>query len=84
MTQKQAWILAGVAAAVVAIGYLATKREINATVTAGEASITYQSDFGTAGAPNAIENSHEKMMRLIESSSLAIHTYDADPDNAQP
>lgn len=79
MTQKQAWILFGVAAAVVAVGYLATKREINATITTGEATITYQSnDRGAQAALTPREDSHQRMLDLIEESSIAIKTYDVD------
>lgn len=77
MTNKQAWIVVGVAAAVVALGYLATQREVHATIVAGDASITYHSDIGAAGAPTAQEDSHAKMLRLIEESDAAITAYDA-------
>lgn len=74
MSTRQAWILAGVAGAVLALGYLATKREVNATVTAGEATVTYLSagDGGAAAAPTAQENSHERMLRLIEQSQQVL------------
>jgi hypothetical protein len=79
MTERQAWILAGVAGAVLAIGWLATKRELDvrATVTAGEATVTYRSDAGAAAAPNPIDNSHQRMLQLIEQSNEAIDVYDA-------
>jgi hypothetical protein len=74
---RQAWILAGIAGAVLAVGYLATMREVNATVTAGEATVTYQSGIGAAGAPAPIEDSHQRMLELIEESNQALSTYDA-------
>jgi hypothetical protein len=49
MSNRQVWIVVGVSAAVLAFGYLATKREINATVTMEEASITYFSTGGGGG-----------------------------------
>lgn len=84
MSNRQVWIAVGVAAAVVAFGYLATKREVSATVIAGEASITYQTAVGAPAAPGPTEDSHARMMRLIEQSERAIADYDADPENAQP
>lgn len=85
MSQKQVWIAIGVAAAVLALGYLATKREISATITEGVATVTYNSnDGGGAAAPTAIVDSHDKMLQLIEQSSQRIREYDADPDNPQP
>jgi len=85
MTSKQVWIAVGVAGAALALGYLATKREISATITEGVATVTYNSmDGGGAGAPTATEDSHERMMRLIEESSTRIREYDADPENPQP
>lgn len=78
MTTKQACIVAGVAAAVLAVGYLATKREVHATITAGEAEITYNSmDGGAAAAPTATVDSHQRMMELIELSSDRIRAHDA-------
>lgn len=76
---RETIILVSVAAAVLAFGYLATKREldVHATVTAGEATITYRSDVGAQGAPNPIEDTHAKMTRLIQESSDAIDAYDA-------
>jgi hypothetical protein len=73
MTKNQVMIAVGVAAAVVAFGYLATKREVHATVEAGEASITYNvGGGGAAGAPSGQEDSHARMLRLIELSNEAI------------
>ena len=72
MTKKEVWILAGVAIGVVVVGYLATKREINATITAGDATVTYQTSVGAQGSVGASEDSHAKMLRLIEQSSQAI------------
>jgi hypothetical protein len=72
LSSRQAWIAVGVAAAVLAFGYLATQREVHATVTAGEASIEYRSSEGAAGAPTAQEDSHARMMRLIEESSAVL------------
>jgi hypothetical protein len=76
MTNRQAWIAVGVAGAVLAFGYLATQREIHATVVAGDASIVYKSDLGAAGAPNPQEDSHARMVRLIDESNAAITAYD--------
>lgn len=74
MGSRQVWILVGVAGAVLALGYLATKREVNATVTAGDATITYLStgDGGAAAAPTAQEDSHARMLRLIEQSQQVL------------
>ena len=79
MTTKQAWIAVGVAAAVLAFGYLASKREIDvhATVTEGQATITYLTGVGSAPAPSAQEDSHAKMLQLIDESNTAISNYDA-------
>jgi len=44
MTKKHAIIILGSLAAVGALAYLATLREVHATVTAGEAEITYRVD----------------------------------------
>ena len=78
MTKKQAYIAVGVAAAVLAFGYLATRREVNATVTAGDATITYLSigDSGATAPTGPTEDSHERMLRLIELSSAAIKKHD--------
>jgi hypothetical protein len=84
MSNRQVWILVGVAAATLAFGYLATQRQVNATVTAGEATIQYQAGIGATAAPTPQEDSHAKMLRLIEESDQAIATYDAaQPDSAE-
>lgn len=84
MTKQQVWIAVGVATGVVALGYLATKREVNATVTAGEASLTYRSGGGgNAGAPTAQVDSHARMLELIEESDAAIRSYDAQVDASE-
>jgi hypothetical protein len=44
MTKKHALIILGSLAAVGALVYLASMREVNATITAGDAEITYRSD----------------------------------------
>jgi len=49
MNNKQVWIVVGVAAAVLAFGYLSTMREVHATVTAEEPIITYYSTGGGGG-----------------------------------
>jgi hypothetical protein len=75
MTKKQVWIAVGVAGAVLAFGYLATKREINATITEGEASVTYNAGSGgAAAAPTAQDDSHQRMLQLIEQSNAALQT----------
>jgi hypothetical protein len=85
MTARHAWIAVGIAAGVLALGYLATKREIHATIEEGEASVTYHStDGGAGGALTPREDSHEKMLSLIEQSNQAITAYDADPGKPQP
>jgi hypothetical protein len=85
MTARHAWIAVGIASAVLALGYLATKREIHATIEEGEAGVTYHStDGGAGGALTPSEDSHEKMLSLIEKSNQAITAYDSDPDNPQP
>ncbi len=84
MLSRNECIAIGVIVAVVAFGYLATKREINATIEAGIATVTYQTSVGAGAAPTATEDSHARMLRLIEQSSTAIAEHDADPENAQP
>ncbi len=80
MTTKQVWIAVGAAVAVVGFGYLATRREINATVTAGVAELTYRAGGGgQAGAPTAQERPsnapHEDVLDAIDTSNEAIQDY---------
>jgi hypothetical protein len=79
ITKQQAWIAAGVAAAVVGFAYLATRREVHATVTEGEPSLTYRvGGGGAAGAPSAQErptNGHNEVLDAIELSTEAIQSY---------
>ena len=77
MTQRHVWIALGLAGAALALGYLATKREINATVTAGEATVTYLTGEGAQNAQAPQEDSHARMLRLIEQSERAIADHDA-------
>lgn len=72
MTKKQAYILAGVAVAVLAFGYLATKRDVNATITEGIATVTYHAGLGAAAAPTPTEDPHQRMADLIDESNAAI------------
>jgi hypothetical protein len=44
MTRTHAWLLLGGLVAAGVVVYLASKREVRATVTAGDASITYRSE----------------------------------------
>lgn len=76
MTKQQVCITVGVAAAVLAFGYLATRREVNATVTAGEASLTYRvGNGGAAGAPTAQPRPSDTMRNAIDASREAIEDY---------
>lgn len=81
MTKQQTLIVVGAAAAVLAFAYLATRREVNATVTGLVPTLTYRSFEGAAGAPTATEDSHAKMIRMIEQSERALAEHDAEARN---
>jgi hypothetical protein len=49
MTERHAWILIGGLLAAGAVVYLASKREIFASITAGEPTITYRSNEKPVG-----------------------------------
>lgn len=81
MTKQQALIAVGVATAVVAFAYLATQREVHATVEAGEASLTYRvGGGGNAGAPTAQPRPSDDVSQLIDVSREAIDGYDVPPN----
>jgi len=49
MSQKQVWVVVGVAVATLAFGYLSNMREVHATITEGEPTLTYYSTGGGGG-----------------------------------
>jgi hypothetical protein len=50
MTEKQAWVVGGLVVAAGVVIYLASKREVSATVTAGDPTVTYRARATSAAS----------------------------------